>query len=95
METVRMINEMGRRARAGEPGVDAYLQQVAADPVTDWFTELLREKSAELEQERQRTEQLAKVLRSWHAARIDGVECPTEADVQLIGVLQAMGIIVP
>jgi hypothetical protein len=95
METVRMINEMGRRARAGEPGVDAYLQRVAADPVTEWFTELLREKSAELERERQRTDQLANALRMWHAARIDGAECPTEADVELIGVLRAMGIIVP
>jgi hypothetical protein len=95
METVRMINEMGRRARAGEPGVDEYLQRVAADPVTDWFTELLREKSAELDQERQRTDQLASALRTWHAARIASAECPTEADVQLIGVLQAMGIIVP
>ena len=57
METVRQINEMGRRARAGgEPGVEAYLRIVASDPTTEWFTELLREKSQELATERERAD---------------------------------------
>ncbi len=48
MEMVRTINEMSRRARAGEPGVEDYLRAVSADPVTEWFTALLQEKNDEL-----------------------------------------------
>lgn len=63
VETVRQINEMVRRARSGEPSVEDYLRIVSADPVTEWFSGLLREKSEELEQERQRADRLARALR--------------------------------
>jgi hypothetical protein len=62
METVRQINEIGRRARSGEPQVEDYLRVVASDPTTQWFTELLREKNEELNRERERADQLAREL---------------------------------
>lgn len=93
MESVRLLNEMGRRARAGQPEVENYLHSVASDPITGWFTELLREKSAELEHERHRVDQLTSAVRAWHQTRIEGSQCPSGADVQLVNVLQALGII--
>jgi hypothetical protein len=63
LETVRQMNEMARRARSGEPSVEDYLRMVSSDPVTEWFTGLLREKNEELEQERQRGDRLARELR--------------------------------
>lgn len=64
LETVRQMNEMARRARSGEPSVEDYLRMVSSDPVTEWFTGLLREKNEELEQERQRGDRLARALRA-------------------------------
>jgi hypothetical protein len=64
LETVRQMNEMARRARSGEPSVEDYLKMVSSDPVTEWFTGLLREKNEELEQERQRGDRLARALRA-------------------------------
>lgn len=63
VETVRRLNELTRRARAGEPTVDDYLQALASDPVTEWFTILLRERTEELEKERRRADRLAARLR--------------------------------
>ena len=63
VETVRRLNELTRRARAGEPTVDDYLRALASDPVTEWFTVLLRERTEELEKERQRADRLAARLR--------------------------------
>jgi hypothetical protein len=96
MEIVAKINEMGRRARSGEPSVEDNLQIVSSDPVTEWFTGLLREKSEELEQERQRTDRLARAVRAWYLAKAG----PTAANVstsaselQLISVLRELRII--
>ena len=97
MEMVRKINDIGQRARSGAPDVDDYLRTVTSDPATDWFTELLREKSAELERERQRTDQLACALRVWYRAKQSGTSdlSANEADLQLVNALQVMGIIEP
>ena len=97
MEMVRKINDIGQRARSGAPGVDDYLRTETSDPATDWFTELLREKSAELESERKRTGQLARALRVWYRAKQAGASdlSANEADVQLANALQAMNIIAP
>ena len=97
METVRQINEIGQRARAGKPGVEDYLRAVTADPMTDWFTELLREKNEELASEQQRADQLARALRAWHEAKQTGTsdESANEAELQLINVLERMGIVNP
>ena len=94
VETVRELNEMVRRARSGEPSVEDYLRTVSADPVTEWFTGLLREKSEELEQERQRADRLACALRAWHRARATRANASTsEADLELVTVLRETGII--
>jgi hypothetical protein len=94
VETVRELNEMVRRARSGEPSVEDYLRTVSADPVTEWFTGLLREKSEELEQERQRADRVARALRGWYAARGARANPPaSEAELQLITVLREIGII--
>ena len=63
---------------------------VSADPITEWFSGLLREKSEELEQERQRADRLARALRAWHTA---ANESTSEADLQLIKVLREMKIV--
>jgi hypothetical protein len=63
VETVRKLNEMTRRARSGEPTVDDYLRALASDPVTDWFTVLLRERTEDLEREKRRADRLAARLR--------------------------------
>ena len=97
MEMVRKVNDIGQRARAGAPGVDDYLRTLASDPTTDWFTELLREKSAELEQERQRTDQLVCALRVWYRAKQAGASdlSDNQAELQLVNTLQVMGVIEP
>lgn len=97
MEMVRKINDIGQRARSGLPGVDDYLRTVTSDPATEWFTELLREKSAELERERQRADQLACALRAWYGAKHEGTPdlSANEAELQLINTLHVMGIIDP
>jgi len=95
-ETVRKMNEMVRSARSGEPSVEDYLRMVSSDPVTEWFSELLREKSEELEQERQRVDRLARALRAWYtgrAARASANVSASEAELQLIHVLREMKII--
>jgi hypothetical protein len=94
METVRQINEIGRRARSGKPGVEEYLRTVASDPTTAWFTELLREKTEELDAERKRADELACVLRAWYERKHTGPEQSfDEADLHLLKVLGAMKII--
>lgn len=95
IETVRKINEMGRRARSGEPSVEEYLRALGSDPVTEWFTALLREKSEELENERQRADKLAGALREWYQAKYASFsdERPDGADSQLVGALREMGIV--
>jgi hypothetical protein len=95
-ETIRKIQEMARKARSGDPSVEDYLQIVSADPVTAWFTELLREKNEELEQERQRADRLIRALRGWYAARAAGASAgvaTSEGDLLLINALGEMGII--
>ena len=90
MEMVRKINEIGRRARSGEPTADDYLRAVSEEPRTEWFTALLREKNDELVKERERADRLAAALRTWHRA---SGESATEADVQLVKTLRGMGIL--
>jgi hypothetical protein len=96
MEAVRDLNEMVRRARSGEPSVEDYLRMVSADPITEWFTGLLREKSEELEQERERADRLASAVRTWYAARTDraaGNASASASELQLIGILRELNII--
>lgn len=94
MDLVRQVNEMGRRARSGEPGVEDYLRILAADPTTQWFTELLREKSDELEKEKKRTDELVFAVRAWYQARQAGPEqAGSEAETQLIQALSRLNII--
>ena len=95
MEMVRKINDIGHRARSGEPNVEDYLRAVSSDPVTEWFTELLREKGDELEKERQRSERVAGALRAWYRAKDTGesTAATSEAELQLVNALQTMGII--
>src|SRR5579862_2375736 len=88
LETVRQINEIGRRARSGEPAAEDYLRGVASDPVTEWFTGLLREKNEELEGERRRVDQLSCALRAWYTAKGAMSDGPAnEADSQLRNVI--------
>lgn len=96
IETVRKLNEVTRKARSGDPSVEDYLRIVSSDPVTEWFTGLLREKSEELEQERERVDRLARALRAWYAATaaralVNG--STSEGELQLINVLREMRII--
>jgi hypothetical protein len=74
--------------------VDAYLRGVNNDPVTVWFTDLLREKSTELEQEKERADRIAGALRAWHRAAsgriVDG--SISQADLKLIDFVRDMGI---
>jgi len=96
MEIVGKINEMGRRATSGDPSVEDYLRIVSSDPMTEWFTGLLREKSEELEREQQRVDRLAHALRAWHAARAapgSANASTSAAELQLVNVLREMRII--
>ncbi len=94
MDLVRQINEMGRRARSGEPGVEDYLRILASDPTTKWFTELLREKSAELEKERKRADELTSALRAWYQAKQAGSEqAGSEAESQLVQALRRLNVV--
>jgi AraC-like DNA-binding protein len=97
METVRKINEMGRRARLSDPEVADYLRALTSDPTTEWFTELLREKNEELTKERDRADQLASALRAWyrtkHAAA--GDQSADAAELQLVNLLRTMEILNP
>jgi hypothetical protein len=97
LETVRKINEIGRRARSGEPQVEDYLRMVSADPVTGWFTDLLREKRNELEGEKDRADRLARVLRAWHREAHSRIEegSASETELRLANILRAMEIIEP
>ena len=95
MEAVRKLNEMTRRARSGEPAVDDYLRAVAADPVTEWFTVLLREQTAELEKEKERADQLAGACRRWFSeasSRLSESQC-SAAEADLAKVLRELSII--
>ena len=97
MDTVRKINQMAQSARSGESGIEDYLRGVSSDPMTEWFTEILREKNEELEKEKQRTDQLACALRSWYQSRPtrDGEEPPSTAEAQLINILHEMQVVNP
>jgi len=97
MEMVRKINEIGHRARSGAPSTDDYLRAVAADPTTEWFTELLREKNEELIKERERADQLACALRAWYRAKhgTPGEPSADEAEMQLVNLLHVMEILRP
>lgn len=95
MDTVRKFNEMTRRARSGEPSIDDYLQALASDPVTEWFTGILREKSEDLEKEKARADRLAAACRRWHidaSARISQGQC-SAAEADLANVLRDLSII--
>jgi len=96
METVRRISEIGKRARLGAPSADDYLRALAADPTTEWFSELLREKNEELTKERERADQMAGALRAWYRAKqaTSGVSADA-ADLQLAETLRAMKIVNP
>jgi hypothetical protein len=95
VDTVRQINEMGRKARSGEPSVEDYLRTVSSDPVTEWFTGLLREKNMELEKESHRADRLACALKAWCQAKDARMpdESTREADLRLVNVVRVMGII--
>ena len=90
LDTVRKINEIGRRARSGEPQVEDYLRAVSSEPRTEWFATLLREKNEELAKEREQFDRLSSAVRAWYAGRSEG-----EADLRLAKVLSAMGIVEP
>jgi hypothetical protein len=89
MDTVRRINEVGRRARSGEPQVEDYLRAVGSEPRTEWFTNLLREKNEELLKERDRSDRLANALRTWYRSN----DQASDADVQLIKALRSFGVV--
>ena len=75
--------------------MEDYLRTVSSDPVTEWFTEVLREKNSELEQERQRADGLACALRAWYKAKDtrEFANATNGPDSQLVNVLKSMGII--
>jgi hypothetical protein len=85
MESVRKINELAKKARSGEPGVEDYVQSLGADPVTAWFTDLLREKNEELKKARERSDRVASALRNWQAK--------SDADANLAKTLRELGIL--
>ena len=97
METVRKMNEMGRRARLSDPEVEDYLRAVTSDPTTEWFTELLREKNEELTKERERADQLASALRAWYGTKqaATGEQSADEAESRLVNLLRTMEILNP
>jgi hypothetical protein len=92
VEMVRRLNEMTRRARSGEPTIDDYLQALASDPVTEWFTVLLREKTEELEKERARADLLARAGRRWFSA-MESEKTRSAEEVNLVNVLRDLGVI--
>jgi hypothetical protein len=95
MGMVRRINEIGRRARSGEPSAEDYLRLVSSDPTTEWFTDLLREKNDELQKEKERSEKLASALRAWHRVKSEGTStiAADEAAMRLVEVLRETKII--
>ena len=97
MGIVRKINEIGRRARSGEPTAEDYLRIVSSDPTTEWFTDLLREKNDELQMKKERSDRLASALRAWHAETIERIssQAVNQASIQLIDVLREMKIVGP
>lgn len=95
MGMVRKINEIGRRARSGEPAADDYLRAVSSDPATEWFTDLLREKNDELRKEKERSDRLASALRAWRRESREATssESAAAAADRLCNVLRQMKII--
>ncbi|GEM_PF-6092877 len=87
METVRRINQISKLARSGEPSVEDYLRSLGADPVTAWFTDLLREKNDELQKERERSARVTAALRHWQASG------ESDADARLVKTLRELGIL--
>jgi len=92
LETVRKINHMARKMRSGEPGIEDYLREITADPATEWFTQLLREKNQELENERKHSDRLVSALKRWARQRT-AVGSEAGADSQLLDFLLETGII--
>ena len=92
LETVRKINHMARKMRSGEPGIEDYLREITADPATEWFTQLLREKNQELENERKHSDLLVSALKRWARQR-KAVGSEAGADSQLLDFLLETGII--
>jgi hypothetical protein len=78
---------MARKARSGQPGVEDYLRAVGSDPVTEWFTGLLREKNEELQKQSDEADRLARALRAWHS------EKSPDAESKLVNLLREIGII--
>jgi hypothetical protein len=87
METVRRINQISQRARSGDPSVEDYLRSLGSDPVTAWFTDLLREKNDELQKDRERSARVVAALRNWHASG------ESDADAKLVKTLRDLDII--
>ena len=94
---VKKLNEMTRRARSGEPTIDDYLQALASDPVTEWFTVLLREKTAELEKEKARADRLARAGRRWLSAMSTKLSDDTcsAAELDLAKALRNLDVVEP
>jgi len=94
-QMVQKINEIGQRGSGAS--VDDYLRALASDPTTEWFTELLREKTAELAKERQQADLLACALRAWYQTKQATPREPSadEAELQLVNLLHEMGILKP
>jgi hypothetical protein len=90
MDMVRQVSEMARKARSGEPTLDDYLKAVASEPRTEWFMEILHEKSAELEKETERADRMTRLLRNWYAAKLSAGDA---ADQQLISAIRSIGVI--
>jgi hypothetical protein len=95
MELVRRANQIGQVAGADKPEVEDYLREISADPMTEWFTELLHEKNQELAVEKEQSERLAGALRDWYTAKWASAESSSEAESRLTDVLHEMRIINP
>jgi hypothetical protein len=93
LETVRKVNQMARKAQSGEPRIEDYLRAISADPATEWFTGLLREKNEELESERKHSDRLTSALRRWARQRNAVGSKQLDADSQLLDFLREDGII--
>jgi hypothetical protein len=95
MDTVRRFNEMTRRARSGEPSVEDYLQTLASDPVAQWFTEVLREKSEDLQKEQARMDRLTAACKRWYTEATPRLSANrgTVAEAELASILRDLSVI--
>jgi hypothetical protein len=94
METVRLINRIGKANRSAQSNMDEYLDGISLDPITEWFTDLLREKTAELDKERERADRVANALSEWYGASHGRISdgSASEADVKLAEIIRGIGI---